>query len=70
MKLIVIGSLHLQAPLHDALRVVPNGNWSYYMRDGIAAILHSRVGMLNYFFIHSIYAYIYIDIFFLYLLFV
>ncbi|XP_062163182.1 uncharacterized protein LOC133870141 [Alnus glutinosa] len=31
------------APLYDALRALPNGSWSDYMRDGIAAILHSRV---------------------------
>lgn len=31
------------APLHEALLEMPNGSWSYYIRDGIAAILHSRV---------------------------
>ncbi|KAG2691426.1 hypothetical protein I3760_08G008400 [Carya illinoinensis] len=41
--LCTIISLNYLAPLHDALRVMPNGSWSYYMRDGIAAILHSRV---------------------------
>ena len=45
----MIFSLYFQAPLYDALRALPNGSWSDYMRDGIAAILHSRVGMLNYF---------------------
>lgn len=45
----MIFSLYFQAPLHDALRALPNGSWSDYMRDGIATILHSRVGMLNYF---------------------
>lgn len=43
----MILSLCLQAPLHEALREMPNGSWSYYIRDGIAAILHSRVGTLN-----------------------
>ncbi|GMY29228.1 neurochondrin isoform X1 [Fagus crenata] len=38
----VLSSKYL-APLHDALRVMPNGSWSNHMRDGIAAILHSRV---------------------------
>jgi hypothetical protein len=50
LTLIVIFSLYFQAPLYDALRALPNGSWSDYMRDGIAAILHSRVGMLNYFY--------------------
>ncbi|XP_075651191.1 uncharacterized protein LOC142621726 isoform X2 [Castanea sativa] len=38
----ILSSKYL-APLHDALRVMPNGNWSNHMRNGIAAILHSRV---------------------------
>ncbi|KAM3711340.1 hypothetical protein ACJW31_01G101300 [Castanea mollissima] len=38
----ILSSKYL-APLHDALREMPNGNWSNHMRNGIAAILHSRV---------------------------
>lgn len=48
LKMIMLCSWYLQAPLHDALRVMPNGNWSNHMRNGVAVILHSRVGMLNY----------------------
>lgn len=38
---------YFQAPLYDSLRVLPQKNWPDYMRDGIAAILQNRVGMLN-----------------------
>ncbi|KAJ4707824.1 Neurochondrin [Melia azedarach] len=36
-------SSNYSVPLHDALRVMPDGNWSIYMRLGVVAILQNRV---------------------------
>ncbi|XP_024023601.1 neurochondrin [Morus notabilis] len=38
-----IFSSNYLAPLYDALRVLPNKNWTNFMRNGIAAILQNRV---------------------------
>ncbi|XWS72712.1 hypothetical protein CRYUN_Cryun02cG0064100 [Craigia yunnanensis] len=38
-----IFSSEYSTSLHDAFRVIPNGNWSNHIRDGVAAILQNRV---------------------------
>lgn len=38
-----IFSSEYSTSLHDALRVIPNANWSNHIRDGVAAILQNRV---------------------------
>ena len=37
----------IQAPLYNALCLLPDKNWANYMRDGVVAILQNRVGMFN-----------------------
>ncbi|XVE71224.1 hypothetical protein DITRI_Ditri10aG0133800 [Diplodiscus trichospermus] len=38
-----IFSSEYSTSLHDAFHVIPNGNWSNHIRDGVAAILQNRV---------------------------
>ncbi|XVF48315.1 hypothetical protein PTKIN_Ptkin03bG0180300 [Pterospermum kingtungense] len=38
-----IFSSEYTASLHNALRAIPNANWSNHIRDGVAAILQNRV---------------------------